>query len=64
MTACLEINSSKISGSLKELLAKESALSMYSDGLAVERIAKYVGYAVDIIKKWVGEKYTYFTQQH
>ena len=37
-----------------ERRAKESALSMYSDGLAVEKIAEYVGYAVDIVKKWVG----------
>lgn len=36
-----------------ERRAKESALSMYSDGLAVEKIAKYVGYAVDVVKKWV-----------
>lgn len=34
-----------------ERRAKESALNMYSDGLAVEKIAKYVGYAVDIVKK-------------
>lgn len=38
-----------------ERRATESALSMYSDGLAVEKIA---------IKKWVGEDCTYFTQQH
>lgn len=37
-----------------ERRAKESALSMYSDGLTVEKIAKYVGYAVDVVKKWVG----------
>lgn len=37
-----------------ERRAKESALSMYNDGLAVEKISKYVGYAVDVVKKWVG----------
>ena len=37
-----------------ERRAKESALSMYSDGLSVEKISKYVGYAVDVVKKWVG----------
>ncbi len=37
-----------------ERRAKESALSMYNDGLAVEKISQYVGYAVDVIKKWVG----------
>ena len=37
-----------------ERRAKESALSMYSDGLTVEKIAKYVGYAVDVVKEWVG----------
>ena len=37
-----------------ERRAKESALSIYSDGLTVEKIAKYVGYAVDVVKKWVG----------
>lgn len=37
-----------------ERRAKESALSMYRDGLTVEKIAKYIGYAVDVVKKWVG----------
>ena len=37
-----------------ERRAKESALSMYNDGLTVEKISKYVGYAVDVVKKWVG----------
>jgi len=37
-----------------ERRAKESALNMYSDGIAVEKISKYVGYAVDVVKKWVG----------
>ncbi len=37
-----------------ERRARESALSMYSDGLTVEKISKYVGYAVDVVKKWVG----------
>lgn len=35
--------------------------SMYSTRLVVEKIAKYVGYTVDIVKKWVGEDCTYFT---
>ncbi len=37
-----------------ERRAKESALNMYNDGLTVEKISKYVGYAVEIVKKWVG----------
>ncbi len=37
-----------------ERRAKESALNMYSDGMTVEKISKYVGYAVDVVKKWVG----------
>ncbi len=37
-----------------ERRAKESALKMYSDGMAVEKISKYVEYAVDVVKKWVG----------
>lgn len=34
-----------------ERRAKESALNMYNDGLTVEKISKYVGYAVEIVKK-------------
>ena len=37
-----------------ERRAKESALNMYNDGLSVEKISKYVGYAVEVVKKWVG----------
>ncbi len=38
----------------EEKHAKESALNMYHDGMAIEKIAKYVGYTADIVKSWLG----------
>lgn len=37
----------------KEAQARESALNMYKDGLSVDKISAYIGYAVDVVKEWV-----------
>jgi len=33
--------------------ARESALNMYNDGIKIEKIAQYLGCAVDTVKKWL-----------
>mgnify|MGYP002868356040 CR=1 FL=1 len=34
---------------------KENALRMYDDGLAIEKIAQYVGADVNMVKTWLSE---------